>query len=109
MGPAFADEFPEEQCEASASSADFGLDEQDKHTMVLLQETSLIQFQSLAASHAEASTEATAAAMADLRAAIKMTSKLRQHFGPQVAKETWHAALAEVQSAVAQADQHQDQ
>jgi len=107
MGLAFADEFPEEQCEASAPTTDFGLDEQDKHTMVLLQENSLIQFQSLAASHAEASTEATAAAMADLRAAIKMTSKLRQHFGPQVAKDTWHAALAEVQSAIAKEGSHQ--
>merc|ERR1719217_1169030 len=100
----FADELLEEQCEASAPTTDFGLDEQDKHTMVLLQETSLIQFQSLAAVHSEAGTEATAAAMADLRAAIKMTSKLRQHFGPQVAKDTWHAALAEVQSEIAQHD-----
>lgn len=108
FGLVFADEIPEEQCVASAPTTDFGLDEQDKHTMVLLQETSLIQFQSLAAARAEggaqARTEATAAAMADLRAAIKMTSKLRQHFGPQVAKDTWHAALAEVQSEIAQHD-----
>lgn len=105
----FADELPEEQCQASAPATDFGLDEQDKHTMVLLQETSLIQFASLSATGTETSTEATAAAMADLRAAIKMTSRLRQHFGPQVAKDTWHAALAEVQSAIAQADQQERQ
>jgi len=110
MSLAFADEIPEEQCQASAPTypaTDFGLDEQDKHTMVLLQETSLMQFQSLTAVQTESGTEATAAAMADVRAAIKMTSRLRQHFGPQVAKDTWHAALAEVQSVIAKEGAHQ--
>jgi len=101
---AFADEIlDDEQCASAAPATNLGLDQQDQHTMVLLQESSLIQFQSLAKARAETGTEATAAAMADLRVAIKMTSKLRQHFGPQVAKDTWHSALAEVQQAITKA------
>jgi hypothetical protein len=50
---------------------------------------------------------ATTAAVADVRAAVAATMRLRRKYGHDVAKATWHSALDQVTSAIQQVRLHQ--
>jgi hypothetical protein len=50
---------------------------------------------------------AMAAAMAEVRAAVAATVRLRRKYGHVVAKTTWHSALDQVTSAIQQVRSHQ--
>merc|ERR1719271_1404271 len=57
--------------------------------------------------HTSESTAATASAVAEVRAAVAATARLRRKYGQDVAKATWHSALDQVTSAIQQVRLHQ--